>query len=162
MISATIHIFSIHTRLLYYINPEKVSGEIPPFSFLQFNERTILSMAIAIMYSLATYQAVTRLRKPILIWVFGILDALGVGLYYYTDIPLDFSKIYFAVYTLAVIITRAYIKPSQDIEEKIVQLKTKGISQKKIAAELNLSESKVSRTIKRTLEADQSTKRKAS
>ncbi len=147
IIALTIHIFSVHCRLLYYLNPEVEKP--PPFSFVNLNEPTILAMVFAVAYSLATVWVITRAKKKGLIFVFAALDSLGVLLYYFTEIPLQFGAIYFAIYTGTLILSTIYLDKPEYLSDQIREMKEKGVSQRDIAQQLQLSESKVSRLLKR-------------
>ena len=148
----TIHIFSVHSKLLYYLNPEV--AEKDPFSFLNFNEPTILGMVFALAYSLATFSVVSNTRKTMLIYIFAVLDSLGVLLYYFTKIPIYYGAIYFAIYTGILIISTRYQRKSEYLADQIQEMKQKGISQREIAQQLNISESMVSRMLKRVKESN--------
>ena len=145
--SLTIHIFSVHSRLLYYLNPEV--EEPPPFSFFKLNEPTILAMVFAVAYSLATLSVVRGSKRKWLITVYALLDSLGVLLYYYTEIHLHFGAIYLAMYTGTLILSSMYLNRPEYLSDQIVEMKEKGISQREIAQQLQLSESMVSRVLNR-------------
>ena len=66
IISLTCHIFSVHAKLLYYLNPELT--EKVAFSFLRLNEPTLTVMLFALAYSLGTFTVLRRSRKKWLIW----------------------------------------------------------------------------------------------
>ena len=146
VISLTIHLFSVYSKLLYYLNPEVLSKE--SFSFIIFNEQTILAMVFALSYSLATFSIVFNAGKRGLIILFGSLDTIGVLLYYFTDIPLYYGAIYFAIYTGALIISTLYLRNPDRLPEQILRMKENGDTQKIIADKLGISESKVSRVVK--------------
>ncbi len=97
LLALTIHIFSVHSKLLYHLNPEL--AEHPSFSFGKFDEPTILALVFALAYSLATISVISITRQKKLIFLFAALDSLGVLLYYFTEIPLQFGAVYFAIYT---------------------------------------------------------------
>lgn len=146
IIVLSIHIFSVHTKLLYYLNPEVT--EKVGFSFLNMSEPSILSMVFAISYSLATALVIYLTQKKWLILIYAAADGLAVLLYYFTDIPMWISAFYFALYTFFLIASITFLQEPQTIEMKMFGLKAAGYSQKDIARQLNVSESKVSRTLK--------------
>jgi hypothetical protein len=145
IVALTIHIFSVHCKLLYYLNPEVT--EKHSFSFLTVDEPTILAMLFALSYSLATAFNISSTSKKSLVVFFGGLDMMGVLLYYFTSIPLYFGAIYFAIYTGTLIISSMYLNGSDYLSDRIKELKEKGITQREIAAKFKISESKVSRLI---------------
>ena len=147
IIALTIHIFSVHCRLLYYLNPEV--DKPPPFSIMNLNEPTILAMVFAVAYSLATVWVITRAKKKGLIFIFAVLDSIGVLLYYFTEIPLQCGAVYFAIYTGALILSTIYLDRPEYLSDQIQEMKQKGISQREIAQQMQMSESMVSRLLKR-------------
>ena len=106
MIALTIHIFSVHSKLLYHLNPELEEREA--FSFIRLNEPTVLALVFAVAYSLATVSVIRSTKKKRMIVAFAALDSLGVLLYYLTEIPLQFGAIYFAIYTGTLILSSAW------------------------------------------------------
>ena len=146
IIALTIHIFSVHSRLLYYLNPEL--DQKPSFSFININEPTVLAMVVALAYSLATLSVVVGSKKKWLIVVYAVLDSLGVLLYYFTEIPLQCGAVYFAIYTGTLILSTIYLNRPEYLSDQILEMKQKGISQREIAQQLFISESKVSRLLK--------------
>ncbi|NHJ87928.1 MAG: helix-turn-helix domain-containing protein [Asgard group archaeon] len=147
MIALVIHIFSVHSRLLYYMNPElKIK---PSFSFIALNEPTILALVFAVAYSLATISVLRGTKKKWLIVIFAVMDSFGVLLYYFTTIPLQYGAVYFAVYTGTLILSAMYLNRPEYLADQIMEMKEKGISQRDIAKQLNLSESKISRLLSR-------------
>lgn len=153
IIALTIHIFSVHCKLLYYLNPEL--NVKPAFSFLNFNEPTILAMVFALAYSLATFAVISSTRKKSLVFIYAGLDSLGVLLYYFTKIPLYFGAIYFAAYTFVLILSAIYLDTPKYLSDQVLELKQKGISQREIAQRLKASESKVSRLLKRMKDSEE-------
>ena len=145
IIVLSIHIFSVHTKLLYYLNPE-ITDKIS-FSFLNFTEPAILSMVFAVSYSLATALVIYLTQKQWLILTYAIADGAAVLLYYFAEIPMWVSAIYFALYTFFLIASITFLQEPQTIEMKVAFLKKSGYSQKDIAERLNLSESRVSRIL---------------
>ena len=150
LISLAIHIFSVHSRLLYYLNPETLNKM--PFSFIVVNEPTILAMVFALAYSLATVSVIRNSKKKGLIAIFAVLDSLGVLLYYFTKIPLYFGAIYFALYTGTLILSSLYLNGPKHLSGQIMEMMEKGMTQREIAKQLDLSESKVSRLLSRVNE----------
>jgi len=147
IIALTIHIFSVHSKLLYYLNPELLNK--PAFSFLNFSEANVLAMVFALAYSLATFTVISISKRKLLIIVFALLDSIGVLLYYFTKIPLYVGAIYFALYTGILILSVIYLENPEYVSDLILEMKQKGVSQREIAKQLNLSESKVSRVLKK-------------
>ena len=88
-------------------------------------------------------------KRKWLITVYAILDSLGVLLYYYTEIHLHFGAIYFALYTGTLILSSMYLNRPEYLSDQILEMKDKGISQRDIAKQLDISESKVSRVLSR-------------
>jgi hypothetical protein len=147
ILALALHIFSVHSRLLYYLNPEIEDKDA--FSYIVMNEPTILALVFAVAYSLATVSVIRSARKKGLIAIFAVLDSLGVLLYYFTKIPLHFGAIYFALYTGTLILSSMYLNRPEYLSDQIMEMKEKGISQREIAQQLEISESKVSRLLKR-------------
>ncbi len=106
-----IHLFGVHSKLLYHINPDTESIGI--FSFLDMSEPNIISMLFALAYSLITVLIIKIVQiesvrifyrfSPFLL--FGILDALGVLIYYYVDMQnfQTISAIYYSLYTFCIV-----------------------------------------------------------
>jgi len=143
--SLTFHIFSVHAKLLYYLNPEL--EEKVAFSFLKLNEPTVTVMLFALAYSLGTFTVLRKSRKRWLIWIYAALDSVGVLLYYFTKIPLYFGAIYFALYTGTLILSSMYLNSPEHLSDQILEMKGKGMTQREIAEQLDLSDSKVSRLL---------------
>lgn len=141
----TIHLFSVYSRLLFYLNPERATEET--FSFLHIDEHTILAFIVALSYSTISSLVIFNSDRKGLVILFGILDSIGVLLYYVTDIPLYFGAIYFALYTGVLIISTLYLRKPDGLLEQTIKLKEKGNTQKTIADKLGISESKVSRIL---------------
>ena len=151
IVALTIHIFSVHCRLLYYLNPEVVNKHA--FTFLTIDESTLLAMVFALSYSLATAFVIISTKRKTFVILYGILDTLGVLLYYFIAIPMHFGAIYFALYTGILIISTMFLNGPEYLSDRIKDLKEKGITQREIALRLKVSESKVSRIIKRIKDA---------
>jgi len=150
IVALTIHIFSVHCRLLYYLNPEVLNKH--SFSFLSIDEPTVLAMIFALSYSLATAFVIISTKEKGFVILYGILDTIGVLLYYFIAIPLHFGAIYFALYTGALIISTMFLNGPEYLCDKINEMKEKGITQRDIAFKLKISESKVSRILSRIRE----------
>jgi hypothetical protein len=148
IIALSIHIFSVHCRLLYYLNPEITTK--PPFSFLNIDEATVLAMVFALSYSVGTAFVIFISKKRSLILIYGIIDTIGVLLYYFTSIPIHYGAIYFALYTGILISSTMFLNGPEYLADQILEMKEKGITQREAAERLNISESKVSRVLKRT------------
>ncbi len=151
IVALTIHIFSVHCRLLYYLNPEVVSKH--SFTFLTFDESTLLAMVFALSYSLATAFVIISTKRKAFVILYGILDTMGVLLYYFIAIPMQFGAIYFALYTGVLIISTMFLNGPEYLSDRIKDLKEKGFTQREIALRLKISESKVSRIMKRIMAA---------
>lgn len=147
MIALTIHVFSVHSKLLYHLNPELEKKEA--FSFTSLDEPTVLALVFALAYSLATVSVIRSTKKKRMIVAFAALDSLGVLLYYLTEIPLQFGAIYFAIYTGTLILSALYMDKPEYLSDQIREMKEKGISQREIAQQMQISESMVSRLLKR-------------
>lgn len=147
IIALSIHIFSVQTRLLYYLNSEISTQQ--DFSYLNFDEPTILAMVFALAYSVATASVIFITNKKILIFIYGILDSIGVLLYYFADIPIKYGAFYFALYTGILIVSTMYLNGNEYLSDKIIEMKEKGLTQREVAERLNISESKVSRVVNR-------------
>jgi hypothetical protein len=119
------------------------------FSFIAFNEASILAMIFAIAYSLGTISVLSKARSVKLIYLYACLDAFGVLLYYFEAIPDFLRAFYFALYTGILIISTIYLDKPEYLTDQIIEMKQKGVSQRDIAQQLNLSESMVSRMLKR-------------
>jgi hypothetical protein len=117
------------------------------FTFLSIDEPTVMAMVFALSYSLATAFVIISTKRKTFVILFGILDTIGVLLYYFIAIPIYFGAIYFALYTGALIISSMYLNGSEFLSDKIKDLKEKGITQREIATRLRISESKVSRML---------------
>jgi hypothetical protein len=85
----------------------------------------------------------------LLIVVFAILDSIGVLLYYFTMIPLSVGAFYFAIYTGILIVSTIYVDNPLYLTDQILEMKEKGVSQREIAQQLKMSESKVTRSLQR-------------
>lgn len=153
IIALTIHVFSVQSKLLFHLNPD--GDDKDTFSFFEFNESTILAMLFALSYSLATFFVVNNTKNRNLIYIYAGLDAIGVLLYYYTQIPDHYRAVYFALYTGILILSTIYLDKNDYLADHILELKQKGVSQKEIALQLDISESMVSRILKRINESNQ-------
>jgi len=171
-----IHLFGTHSRLLYRLNTVWTHGDATPFSFVHLNETGIVSIISAIAYSVMTAIILklfnfTLKSFAIIVAPFAILDFFGILIYYNTTME-NFTQAgawYYAFYTLAIIFGIAsasmsdtqpepQLTPPRDtpvnerqVEKEILRLKNSGISQKEIAAQLLISESKVCRIIKKSI-----------
>lgn len=147
IIALSIHIFSVHCKLLYYLNPEISTKQA--FSYLNLDEPTILAMVFALSYSVATAFVIYISNRKSIIFTYGFIDTIGVLLYYFISIPIHFGAIYFALYTGILIISTMFLNGPEYLIDKIMEMKKKGITQREVAEKLNISESKVSRILKR-------------
>ena len=139
------HLLGIHWRLLYYLNPEIADKDL--FSFLTFDEPTIIAFVFAFSYSSGTALIIYITKNWRLIATYALLDAISVFLYYNIDIPLEFVAAYYAIYTGILIASIIFLGGPPNLNDKIEGMKKKGMTQRNIARILNISETKVSRTI---------------
>lgn len=151
MLALTLHIFAVNARLLYHLNPEV--AEKVGFSFIALNEQTILALVFSLAYSLATVSVLRISRSKKLIAAFVILDPVSVLLYYFINIPLQVGAVYYAIYTGALILTFMNLNQPEYLADQILEMKDKGISQREIANQLKVSESMISRMLKRRKES---------
>ena len=145
IIVLTPHILGIHWRLLYYLNPEVANKHL--FSFLIFDEPTIIALVFAIAYSIGSAIIIYSTTKWYLIALYAILDAISVFLYYSIDIPLEYVAVFYAIYTGILISSTIFLRAPKNLDDKIEGMKENGMNQRKIARKLNISESKVSRIL---------------
>lgn len=151
IIALAFHLFFVNSKLLYSLNQEPSNKAT--FSFSQFNEPNILAMLFAVSYSLATISVLRTTRKKQLIVIFALMDAFGVLVQYYPEMSRNYKAVYFAIYTGLLIISTIYLDNPEYLSDAILEMKQKGVSQKEIAQKLDISESMVSRTVKRVQEA---------
>jgi len=143
IIILTVHIWAVHTKLLYYLNPEMV--EKIPFSYLTFNEPTVLAMIFALSYSLATAFVIYKTDTKRIIITYAVLDGLSVLLYYFTKLPIWISAFYFSIYTFILIASVISVR----IPDTMESLSKKGFKLADIAKKFNVSESTVSRRLRK-------------
>ena len=120
IIFLSIHLFTIHSKLLFHINPDKIISELTyKFSMYLFSEGLIVSTLSALGYSLITAFILTifvKYKDVFLISVisFAILDGLGVFIYYNVHIQQDtltiLGSIYYSIYTLFIVISVGYFR----------------------------------------------------
>lgn len=159
IIALSIHLFFVNARLLYELNgfggkrPEVPENQQISVKQNNRNKNSFIeisfAMVIALSYSMGTAAVLRICRDRKLVWYFAILDSTGVLLHYWHGSPEGLRAIYFAVYTGLLIISTSYLDNSDDLQGQIIELKKKGLIQRDIARRLNISESKVSREIKR-------------
>ncbi len=165
-----IHLFGVHSRLIFHINPMKLEsdGLINPYSFTAFtDENTIGSNVFAMAYALTSVFIVMVMdkKKVQFLWtliLFSIFDGIGVFLFYYIDIPNIFliCALYYAFFTSFIVFSMGSIsfeEEKQEIQNKadllnemkqdelITVLLMKGETQANIAAKVGVSQSYVSR-----------------
>lgn len=150
IIILSVHIFSVHSKLLYYLNPELT--EKASFSYTNLNEATILAMIFALSYSVATALAIYNTNNKRITTTYAILDAIGVLLYYFTAIPMLVTSFYFAIYTFVLINSVISVNSSKkakpvSVEKQMKQMVAEGIPYKEIAEKFNTSVATVSRRI---------------
>jgi hypothetical protein len=114
---------------------------------MNMDEFKILAIVFAISYSVASAFAILASTDKKIIILFGVLDAIGVLLYYITYIPLQISAVYFSIYTCSLILSTIRTSKPLSISGLIIEMKSSGIPQNEIAKRLNISESKVSRIL---------------
>ena len=132
----SIHIFSVQTKLLFLLN-----GGGGEFSFITFDEPTILAMVFSMSYSIATAIIIYKSASKRLVILYAMLDGLAVLLYYFTAIPIQAGAVYFAIYTFCIIASTLSMSGNNG-----------NYSQRKLAEILGVSESKLSRGIKKSRE----------
>lgn len=137
IIILSVHIFSVHAKLLYLLN----GGD--SFSFLNVNEPTILAMVFAVSYSLATAVVIYNTENKSIIFTYAVLDGVAVLLYYFAVIPIAVAAFYFAIYTFILIASVITIKKPITIEE----MRKAGATLKEIAKKFGVNESTISRRI---------------
>lgn len=145
-----VHIYGVHAKLLYAINPDK--GEAfkdTIYSFIQLNEPTITTQIFALVYAIATAGILILYSEHI--WkyaatiTFAILDGAGMLIYYNTEIDklfTIFSSSYYALYTIAIIVfvgLHSRLKDVyKDMDDVITTFKESGMSDKEISKQLNI------------------------
>lgn len=152
VIILSVHLFSVQTKLLYWLNPETTQELKHSFSFLTFDEPSILAMIFALSYSIATAVVIYNTENKRAIIVYAIMDAFGVMFYYFTKIPIVWVSIYFALYTFILIgsiitINSAKPKKEKPIAVQMAEMAKEGMNYQQIAEEFNTSTATVSRKI---------------
>lgn len=109
------HLFTVHSKLLFHINPDKLVKELVyKFNGTLFNQELITSTIGAIAYSLITALILTifvKFRKVFIFSVcsFALLDGVGVFVYYNVTARekafIITGAIYYAIYTAIIIIS---------------------------------------------------------
>ena len=129
----TIHLFTIHSKLLFHINPDNIVDSLTyKFTLELFSQNMIVSTLSALAYSLITALILTvfvKFRSVFLISVisFAVLDGIGVFIYYNVGIKENLfiisGAIYYALYTIFIIISlglyRNMIYKDIDLNERI-------------------------------------------
>ena len=118
-----IHLFGVHSKLLYHLNPDKIrdiTGIVQPFSFLEVNENNITAIFFGWCYSIATAIILVLSFKSVgllvtIVAIFGGMDGFGVFIYYnITNFDqsylLLFGGLYYGVYTFLIIISAGYFR----------------------------------------------------
>ena len=84
-----VHLFVIHTKLLFHLNPDSTIANTSVFDFTRFGPENIVATIISICYAVMTaiavkdiYLALNRKWNFVLILWFAIIDGTGVWLYY--------------------------------------------------------------------------------
>lgn len=109
------HLFTVHSKLLFHINPDKLVKKLEYyFNTTLFSQELIVSTIGAIAYSLITALILTIFVKYRKVFIFTVgtlaaLDALGVFVYYNVTLAektfLITGSVYYAIYTAAIIIS---------------------------------------------------------
>lgn len=134
VIILSVHIYVVQTKLLTLLNG---GGD---FSYLSLDERSILAMVFAISYAAATAIVLYKTKNKRLIILFAGMDAAAVLLYYFTKIPLWVGAFYFSAYTFVIIASTISLGRDK---------KGSRYTQRQLAKELGISESKLSRAVKK-------------
>lgn len=125
-----VHLFGVHSKLLFQLNPDKVktiSGNIMVFSFNDITENNITAIIFALSYSIATSVILTlsydkKYMLYIITLVFGLLDGVGVFIYYNVKLEnfVIWGSVYYAIYTFIIIISAGYyrLKNEPDLSKK--------------------------------------------
>lgn len=125
-----VHLFGVHSKLLFQLNPDKVktiSGNIMVFSFNDITENNITAIIFALSYSIATAVILTlsydkKYMLYIITLVFGLLDGAGVFIYYNVKLEnfVIWGSVYYAIYTFVIIISAGYyrLKNEPDLSKK--------------------------------------------
>lgn len=125
-----VHLFGVHSKLLFQLNPDKVktiSGNIMVFSFNDITENNITAIIFALSYSIATAVILTlsydkKYMLYIITLVFGLLDGAGVFIYYNVKLEnfVIWGSVYYAIYTFIIIISAGYyrLKNEPDLSKK--------------------------------------------
>lgn len=157
IVALSLHIFVVNSILLYTLNFDVQDK----YSFFDFEKESLLAMLFAISYSIGTISVLSRSGKKQLIFFYAGLDSFGVLLNYFEAIPNPIRAVYFALYTGTLIVSTQFMDKPEYIADQITEMKQKGISQREIAQKLNISESMVSRTLKRVNDSNGSVKIKS-
>ena len=146
VIVLTVHIFSVQSKLLYFLSPEmKVKL---PFTFTDLNEHAYLAMVFALSYSLATAFIIYMSEKKWLVLTYAVMDGLAV-LLYYGDNTYKVTSVYFALYTFLLIGSVIFMRQTPTVLDKLHSMKDKGISVKDISNRLGISKSKIYKILKK-------------
>lgn len=143
----TFHVFWVNIKLLYNLN--FVDGQIGAESTIILAGKLILAGLFSLSYSTATVSIIRLTRMKQLITTYAVLDAFGVLLYYFAQIPDEIRAIYFAVYTFVLIRSTIFLDNPEYMADQIREMKNNGVTQREIAQKLKISESMVSRIMKR-------------
>lgn len=133
IIFLSIHLFTIHSKLLFHLNPDNIVEYLNyKFSLDLFREDLIVPTLSALSYSLITAFMLTvfvKYKNVFLVTVisFAILDAIGVFVYYNIKINEDMfiiiGAIYYSLYTMFIIISvgmyRNYIYKDEGLNKNI-------------------------------------------
>ena len=113
-----IHLFAIHTRLIFHLNPDNpLQNKL--FSFIILDEYNIISEIFAIAYSIMTAYVIYYSVKFYTIIVFASLDALAVFLYYkfnFAGYEILFGAIYYSLYTGLIIVAMKLIEINRKLQ----------------------------------------------
>jgi len=114
------------------------------------DEYAWFSILFALAYSIGTAIIIYITKKRWMILTYAIADGLAVLLYYFTKIPIEVSAVYFAMYTFFLIASTTWMEQrEEDIEVAISRMTKGGMKQKDMARKLNVSESTMSRLLRK-------------
>lgn len=129
IIFLSMHLFTVHSKLLFHLNPDKIINELNyTFDLTLFNKGYRVSTISALAYSIITAFILTifvKYKKVFLISVFsfGMLDGIGVLIYYNIGIKDELFVMlgswYYAIYTFFMIVSLGYFRHLEYKEGKL-------------------------------------------
>jgi len=115
ILGLAIHLFTVHSKLLYHLNPDKIIELLEYKLTLDlFSVKYRVSTISAITYSLITAFILWKFAKYFKLFIivtvsFAILDGLGVFVYYNINIEKELfilsGSVYYALYTALIIVS---------------------------------------------------------